>query len=96
LPVARTRKFAGRRRLELNVELAEADRLQPGIGMDHDLCRYCIGTCQVVGGGQAVDEHAKLFAPRDRIDHCARIGWRRLACQLIVAGRVVQTAVNPA
>jgi hypothetical protein len=49
--------------------IAELDRAQPRVGMDHDLRRHGIGEAEVVGGSHAVDQHPDLVAARDRVDH---------------------------
>jgi len=64
--------------------------------MHDDVCRHRIGKAEVIGGRDAVDEHAGLVAPRQRVDDGSGIGIGRLAGQAVGPWLVVEPARDAA
>ena len=78
---------AGRGILEMDLLIAEFDRLQPRVDEDLDAGRHGRGEAEIVGGGHAVDDRAGLVAARYGADDGAIIGNGWAAGQLVLRGR---------
>jgi hypothetical protein len=79
----------------MNFLLAELDRLQACINQHLDARGHGGGEAEIVGGGHAVHHGARLVAAGDGADDGALIGHGGAASQLILAGLIVETAVDP-
>ena len=84
-------EFAWRRQPEDDPEVTKFERLQAGIGMDHDACRHRIGEAEVIRRRDPIDDHAVLVAAGQSIDDSAGIGTSGLGGQRVEARLVIET-----
>ena len=87
---------AGRCELEMDLLVAELDRLQPRVGQHLDARRNSSGEAEIIGGGHAIYDGARLVAPGNGADDRAIVGDHRLARQPSLARLVVEAPVNTA
>ena len=87
---------AGRGGSEIDLEVAERDGLQPGIGMHYDAGRYGIGETNIVGSGRAIDQDTGLVPASQCMDDGVWIGVCKLARKMVDFGLVIEAAGNPA
>jgi hypothetical protein len=88
--------LAGRRLLEVDDQPADLDRTAPRIGV-HDNARGDRGgEAEVIGGRQAVHQHAHLVPSRHRVQHVPVVGCAGLPGKGVRAGHVVQPPIDPA
>lgn len=76
-------EFAGRGLPEIDHEIPKLEVFEARIGMHDDVRGHRIGEAEVIGGSDAVDQHAGLVAPRQRVDDGAGIWIGRLAGQAV-------------
>jgi len=96
LPSANPIELAGGSLPERNHEIAKLEGFEARVGMHDDVRGHRIGKAEVIGGRDAVDEHAGLVAPRQRVDHGAGIGIGQFAGQAVDPGLVVESARDAA
>ncbi|AJP73729.1 hypothetical protein TS85_20885 [Sphingomonas hengshuiensis] len=81
---------------ERNHEIAKRERFEARVGMHDDVRGHRVGKAEVIGGRDAVDEHAGLVAPRQRVDDGAGVWIGGLTGQAVSPGLVVESARDAA
>ena len=87
---------AGRGELEMDLLVAELDRLQTCVDQDFDTCRHSGGEAEIVSGGHAVDDGTRLVAAGDSADDGAIVGYGRAGGQLVLARLIIEASVDAA
>ena len=87
---------AGRGELEMDLLVAELDRLQTCVNQDFDTCRHSGGEAEIVSGGHAVDDGARLVAAGDSADDGAIVRYGRSVSQLVLARLIIEASADAA
>ena len=85
---------AGRCQLEVDLLIAELDRLQTRVDQHLDARRHGGGEAEIVGGSHAVHDGAGLIAAGHGADDSPIIGYGCTTGQAACAGPVVETPVD--
>ena len=81
-------------RFEVDDEAIEMNRAEPGVCVNRDFRRYCVGEAQLVGRRDSIGKKSSFLSPRDSVDDRGVVGAARFAGQRVGAGNIVEPAVD--
>ena len=82
--------------LEIDDELVEVNRAEPGIGVDRDFGWHSVSESQLIRGGNSIGKKPGLLPPGDRVNDGGVIGGTRFAGERVDTRQIVESAIDTA